>query len=82
MTQRREQAMSAGARASVRDGFTLVELLIVFALVGIVSAISIRSVGDTMRRDRVQKATAIVSTDLEQAFALAARQRTPMRLLF
>ena len=65
-----------------RDGFTLIELLIVLALVGVVSAISIRSVGDTIRRDRVQKAVAIISTDLEQAFALAARQRTPMRLLF
>lgn len=65
-----------------RDGFTLIELLIVLSLVGIVSAISIRSVGDTIRRDRVQKAAAIISTDLEQAFALAARQRTPMRLLF
>ena len=65
-----------------RDGFTLIELLIVLALVGVVSAISIRSVGDTIRRDRVQKAAAIISTDLEQAFALAARQRTPMRLLF
>lgn len=65
-----------------RDGFTLIELLIVLALVGAVSAISIRSVGDTIRRDRVQKAAAIISTDLEQAFAIAARQRTPMRLLF
>lgn len=35
-----------------------------------------------MRRDRVQKAAAIISTDLEQAFALAGRQRAPMRLLF
>ena len=63
-------------------GFSLIELLIVLVLVGIVSAISIRSVGDTMRRDRVQKAAAIISTDLEQAFALAGRQRAPMRLLF
>ena len=54
----------------------------VFVLVGIVMAIAIRSVGDTMRRDRVNKAVAIVSADLEQAFALAARQRTPIRLLF
>ena len=66
----------------MRAGFTLIELLIVLALVGIVSAISIRSVGDTMRRDRVQKAVAIISTDIEQAFALAARQRTPMRIKF
>ncbi len=66
----------------MRAGFTLIELLIVLALVGIVASISIRSVGDTMRRDRVQKAVAIISTDIEQAFALAARQRTPMRLRF
>jgi type II secretion system protein H len=65
-----------------RRGFTLIELLIVLAMIGIVAAIAIRSVGDTIRRDRVQKAVAIISTDLEQAFALAARQRTPMRLLF
>lgn len=63
-------------------GFTVVELLIVLVLVGIVASIAIRSIGDTIRRDRVQKAAAIISTDLEQAFALAGRQRTPMRLLF
>ena len=63
-------------------GFTVVELLIVLALVGLVASIAIRSIGDTIRRDRVQKAAAIISTDLEQAFALAGRQRTPVRLLF
>lgn len=60
----------------------MIELLIVLTLVSIVASISIRSVGDTLQRDRVQKAAAIVSTDLEQAFALAGRQRAPMRLLF
>jgi prepilin-type N-terminal cleavage/methylation domain-containing protein len=65
-----------------RKGFTLVEMLIVLMLISIVASIAIRSVGDTIRRDRVQKAVAIVSTDLEQAFALAGRQRSPMRLLF
>lgn len=64
-----------------RNGFTLIELLVVLALIGIVASIAIRSVGDTMRRDRVVKTTAILSTDLEQAFAIAGRQRAPMRLL-
>lgn len=73
-----------GGTPSERDrmGFTVVELLIVLALVGLVASIAIRSIGDTIRRDRVQKAAAIISTDLEQAFALAGRQRTPVRLLF
>ncbi|MEP7001778.1 MAG: prepilin-type N-terminal cleavage/methylation domain-containing protein [bacterium] len=65
-----------------RKAFTLIELLIVLALIGIVAAIAVRSVGDTIRRDRVQKAVAILSTDLETAFAIAGRQRTPVRLQF
>ena len=68
-------------RDILRKGFTLIELLIVLVLIGIVASISIRSVGDTMRRDRVVKATAILSTDLEQAFATAGRLRQPVRLL-
>ena len=60
----------------------MIEMLMVFVLLGLVMAIAIRSVGDTIRRDRVNKAVAIVSADLEQAFAIAARQRTPVRVLF
>ena len=71
------QAMNRYTRST---GFTLVELLIVLALIGIVASIAIRSVSGTIRMRRPSaKATAIVSTDIEQAFALAARQRTPMR---
>lgn len=53
----------------------------VFVLVGVVMAIAIRSVGDTIRRDRLNKVMAIMSADLEQGFAIAARQRTPVRVL-
>lgn len=65
----------------LRSGFTMLELLLVFALVGIIAAIAIRSVGDTISRDRVNKVAAVLSTDIEQAFAIAARQRTPVRVL-
>ena len=65
-----------------RRAFTIMELLIVLALIGVVASIAIRSVGDTIRRDRVVKSVAILSTDLEQAFAVAGRLRVPVRLLF
>jgi len=63
-----------------RAGFTFIEILVVFIVFSAVATISIRSVGDTLRRDRLSKSSAIVSSDLEQAFAIAARQRQPVRV--
>ena len=64
-----------------RSGFTFIEILVVFIVFSAVMAISVRSVGDTLRRDRVAKVGAIVGTDIEQAFSIAARQRLPVRML-
>ncbi|HEX9484842.1 MAG TPA: prepilin-type N-terminal cleavage/methylation domain-containing protein, partial [Gemmatimonadaceae bacterium] len=66
---------------SARDGFTIIEVILVFAIIGIIMSIAIPSVGDTIRRDRLNKAMAIMTSDLEQGFALAARQRAPVRVL-
>jgi prepilin-type N-terminal cleavage/methylation domain-containing protein len=65
-----------------RSGFTIIEMLVVFVVFGAVMMMSIRSVGDTLRRNRVAKVAAIVGSDFEQAFAIAARQRQPVRLKF
>lgn len=64
-----------------RDGFTFIEILVVFIVFSAVAAISLRSIGDTLRRDRLTKATGVVGADIEQAFSIAARQRLPVRLL-
>lgn len=64
-----------------RSGFTFIEMLTVFVVFGAVAMISVRAVGDTLRRDRVAKASAIVGTDIEQAFAIAARLREPVRMV-
>ena len=64
-----------------RSGFSLLELLLTIGVVGAVAMISVRSIGDTIRRDRVAKVSAILSSDIEQAFAIAARQRLPVRML-
>ena len=58
----------------------MIEMLVVFIVFGISAMIATRSVGDTLRRDRVSKASAVLSADIEQAFALAARQRSPIRI--
>ena len=63
-----------------RSGFSMIELLIVFVVFGLVVMISIRSVGDTLRRDRAAKAAYILGADIEQAFAIAARQRMPVMM--
>src|SRR5689334_7888446 len=64
-----------------RSGFSMLELLIVFIVFALVVKISMRSVGDTLRRDRASKAASIVGADIEQAFAIAARQRMPIMLV-
>ena len=64
-----------------RGGFTFIEILVVFVVFAAVATISVRSVGDTLRRDRVAKTSAVLSADIEQAFAIAARQREPVRMV-
>jgi prepilin-type N-terminal cleavage/methylation domain-containing protein len=64
-----------------RNGFTMIEMLIVFVVFGAAAMISIGAVGDTLRRDRLAKVSAIVSSDIEQAFAIAAQQRQPVRVI-
>jgi len=59
----------------------MIEILVALSVFAAVATISLRSIGDTLRRDRVAKAAAVVSSDLEQAFAIAARQRMPVRVL-
>lgn len=59
----------------------MIEMLVVFVVVGAVMMISYRGMGDTIRRSRVAKASLLVGGDLEQAFATAARLRQPVRIV-
>src|SRR5436189_701979 len=77
-------ALTRGMRHSPsrrRSGFTFIEMLVVFIVFSAVAMISIRSIGDTIRRDRVAKTAAILATDVEQAFSIAARLREPVRMV-
>lgn len=72
--------MSLSSLRQRRAGFTIIEMLVVFIVFGASAAIAVRSVGATLRRDRVGKAAVMLSADIEQAFAIAGRQRAPIRI--
>lgn len=63
-----------------RTGFTMVEFALTAVVLGILALMATPKVGALIHRGRVNRATAIVAADLESAFAMAARQRRPVRL--
>jgi type II secretory pathway pseudopilin PulG len=58
----------------------MVELALTFTIIGILTAMMIPKIGRTMQATRVNRTSAIVAADLEQAFTLAGRFRRPMRI--
>jgi prepilin-type N-terminal cleavage/methylation domain-containing protein len=63
-----------------RLGFTLVEMAVALAVVGLLTLMTQQRVSAIIQRSQVNRATAAVAADLESAFSLAARQRRPIRI--
>ena len=63
-----------------RRGFSLVEVCLAIVVLGLIALVGMPKVNTFMTHLRVKRATALVAADLEQAFALAGRQRKPMRI--
>ena len=61
-------------------GFSLVEVSLAMVVLALLWLIGTPRVSRYMTELRVQRATAVVATDLEQAFAMAGRQRKPVRI--
>jgi prepilin-type N-terminal cleavage/methylation domain-containing protein len=61
-------------------GFTLLETLVVLVVVGVVSTISLGKFHTIMVQQRVQRAATVLQTDLQGAFSIANRNRTPVRI--
>lgn len=58
----------------------MVELVLVFTLIGIMTAFAVPRLARVIQASQVNRAASIVAADLEAAFTLAARQRRPMRI--
>jgi prepilin-type N-terminal cleavage/methylation domain-containing protein len=61
-------------------GFSLFELLIVVVILGIAATMVGPAMSRIVRHQRVNRAAKIIVSDIENAFAVAARQREPVRI--
>lgn len=60
----------------------MLEMLVVMIIVGLLIAITIPKMARIMSHERVNRAAQVVVADLQNGFAMAGRQRAPVRLTF
>ena len=63
-----------------RRGFTVLELLIVMMIAIMIGGLSLGRIHNIMNQQRVNRAMSSVRTNVELAFAMAARNRKPVRI--
>jgi Tfp pilus assembly protein FimT len=62
-------------------GFSMIELLVIVAILGIMATVAGPAMSRIVRHQRVNRATTLIAADLQNAFATAARQRQPVRIV-
>lgn len=60
----------------------MLEMVVVMVIMGLLIAIAVPRLGTMMRHERVNRAAQVIVTDLQNGFAMAGRQRAPVRLTF
>lgn len=63
-------------------GFSMLEMLIVMIIIAVLVGIAIPRMGRIIRHERVNRAAQVLVQDLQNGFAMAGRQRAPVRLTF
>ena len=56
------------------------EVLVVLAIIGILAAMAGPAMSRIVRHQRTNRAAMVITADLQNAFAVAARQRQPVRI--
>ena len=77
---------SSGSRrsriAGRTSGFSMLEMLIVLIIIAVLVGIAIPKISRLIRHERVNRAAQVLVQDLQNGFAMAGRQRAPVRLTF
>jgi prepilin-type N-terminal cleavage/methylation domain-containing protein len=63
-----------------RHGFSMMEMLVVIVILGVLSAMVGPAMSRVVRHNRVNRSATLIAADLQNAFAVAARQREPVRI--
>ncbi len=63
-----------------RHGFSMMEMLVVIVILGVLSAMVGPAMSRIVRHNRVNRSATLIAADLQNAFAVAARQREPVRI--
>lgn len=65
---------------AVLRGFTMMEMLVVIGILGILAAMAGPAMSRIVRHQRTNRAAMVITADLQNAFAVAARQREPVTI--
>ena len=71
-----------GRLVSPPHGFTLIELMTVIVVAGLTLAIGVTGMARAQYRIRADRAAAVLSDDIQSAFALVGRDRKPVRVVW
>ena len=72
--------MTINNHKDARHGFSMMEMLVVIVILGILSAMVGPAMSRVVRHNRVNRSATLIAADLQNAFAVAARQREPVRI--
>lgn len=82
MSQRFAREVKRSPRFRRRSGFSMIEMLLVLIIVSLLVKISVPKIARAVQHERVNRAAQVIVQDLQNGFALAGRQRAPVRLTF
>ena len=72
--------MTNSLRFRAQSGFTLIETIIVLVVVAMLAAAGTPMVSRAIGHSRVNNSAGVIAGDLQLAFSLASRQRSPLRI--